>query len=654
MTFNENPFDLPSGPDKTIRRSDADGLDLLADVVEKSSLPTGTTSKSAKAAPPSIPPTDKGDPLPSDEDSASVHSKRPPKKKSKVAHGNRIPKSPSNSAKVTQDDFDDTDTDFPKTPEKVLKKKKSNLKKDPTDEIPPFETPPQFYARMKKALPSKTCCKSELFSYPFPLDETVKSKFDAIDSDFWSDSFCRPFHLTVESDPAHWDSLLSKFDDVKTPADFQAFLEIHSKRNPLAFLDFDRKKNPVVIHNIFVSPDSGSVLAPDPVFLCFCKDSLDVPPGTFDPEELASIYNSLEYLRIPSFDEIVFACLIKDSDSLSGLAFDASKFSEFDPYIAFPDNLSDKKEDIEFRRKYRFDCKSIVLLPPSISGELIKFLDPSCHSVHKKTSYPKLNIPNLVAFIFEKILLRWRRSFEYPNCRPDSIKFSVEDPHCIRFRDTIRFLWGVNRGKVIVDDIFLDHPSDFGNAMTAVEFYFKTSLPDRLSAMYSTRRGPRPPASERSGNFSPSKSRRPIHDDPVDSSGNDESAGSPKISKDILYFTSQMTKSMSEHISNAMNDRQDKLTQVITQQSSIMKSQEDRLDHFKTFTIDTRNAIIYGQVGPHSTCLPSTPTEKAKEIFKQKNTHNLYTTIHSQVFRRSDNTCFLIFGQVGVIQKYGL
>ena len=111
---------------------------------------------------------------------------------------------------------------------------------------------------------------------------------------------------------------------------------------------------------------------------------------------------------------------------------------------------------------------------------------------------------------------------------------------------------------------------------------------------------------------------------------------------------------MTEQFSKTFSDQNDQLTQAISQQSNILKSQEDRNDHFKSFTIDTRNAIILGQVGPHSTCLPTTPSEKAKEIFKQKNTHNLYTTIHSQVFRRADNTCFLIFGQVGVIQKYGL
>ena len=417
-----------------------------------------------------------------------------------------------------------------------------------------------------------------------------------------------------------------------------------------------------MIHNIFVSPDSGSVLAPEPVFLCFSKDSMDIPPGTFDSEELSLILKNLEYLRIPTLNEIVDACLIDDSGSLAGLSLKASKFADFKPYIQFPDISSEKEEDIRFRKNHLLDCKSIMLLPPSISGDIIRFLDPAFKT--PKTVDPAVAsnprpgpIPELVEFIFSQILSRWRRSFEIPMCRPSSKKFSTLDPHCLRFHDLIRFLWGVHHGKIVVDDLFLDHPSNFGSAMTAVEFYMKTSLPDRSIPMYSTQRGPRPPASERSGDFSPSKTRRSIHTEVVDSrtpvSDVDPSSSAP-ISKDVLYITSQMTKSMTEQFSKSMADQRDQLSQAINQQSNILKSQEDRQDHFKTFTIDTRNAIILGQVGPHSTTLPITPTEKAKEIFRQKNTHNLYTTIHSQVFRRSDNTCFLIFGQVAVIQKYGL
>ena len=216
------------------------------------------------------------------------------------------------------------------------------------------------------------------------------------------------------------------------------------------------------------------------------------------------------------------------------------------------------------------------------------------------------------------------------------MEFWASDPHCIRLQDTIRFLWGVHRGKIIVDDIFLDHPANYGSAIKGVEFYFKTSLPDRSTPMYATTRGPRPPAIERSGNFSPEKSRKPTRRAlPVDCQ-----VASPPISKDVLFLTTQMTKSMTEQFSKTFSYQRDQLTQAITQQSNILKSQEDRQDHFKSFTIDTRNAIILGQVGPTSTYLPTAPTEKAKEIFKQKSTHNLYTTIYSQVFRRSDNTCF--------------
>ena len=253
-----------------------------------------------------------------------------------------------------------------------------------------FETPKQFYSRMARALPPKECPKSDLYTLPFPLDDNTFAKFSAIDSDAWSDSFCGKFHVSIESDPANWISLSSKFDDVSTLHDLQTFLAIHSKNQPLAFLGFDRKKNPVVIHNMFVSPDSGSVLAPEPVFLCFTKDSFDVPPGTFDPEELSSILKSLDYMRIPTFDEIIADCVQKDSNSLSGLSLKASVFSAYNPYLAYPDNQSDDPNDVQFREDHSFECKSFILIPPSISGDLIKFLDPSCGQSNSQRSIPDL------------------------------------------------------------------------------------------------------------------------------------------------------------------------------------------------------------------------------------------------------------------------
>ena len=661
MTFNENPFHISDDP--VTRRSDSDGLNLLADVIDNGDPIPGVSSK-----PPS---SDTADDNP---------SSKKKKKKTILKNPPSSPKSPPKIPLISQTETEEgfppsnaagliptLSETLPGTPKHASSKRTSknltdetqdpvdspDTKKDSSSRI--FETPKQFYARMARVLPRKECPKVDLYLHPFPLDAAILDKFSKIDCDAWSDSFCDSFHLSIESDPACWTSLVAKFDQVKNLTDFQSFLEIHSKRHPLAFLGFDRKKNPMVIHNIFVSPDSGSVLAPEPVFLCFTKDSLDVPPGTFDSEELTSILKSLDYSRVPTLDEILSGCLTKDKDSLAGLSLKASTFSDFAPYLSYPEIFSDKPEDVQYRKDHAFECKSIVLLPPSIAGDIIRLIDPDCHFPKKgpnagspKSSPP--SIPELVEFIFSKILSRWRRSFENPIGKPSTSKFDSNDPHCIRFSDTIRFLWGVHRGKIIVDDLFLDHPSNYGSAMTAVEFYFKTSLPDRSTPMYATSRGPRPPAAERSGNFSLSKSRR--SQDPL--IVENDSMPSPPVSKDVLYLTTQMTKSMSEQFSKTISDQRDQLSQAITQQSNILKSQEERHDHFKTFTIDTRNAIILGQVGPHSTCLPTTPSEKAKEIFKQKNTHNLYTTIHSQIFRRADNTCFLIFGQVGVIQKYGL
>ncbi|KAL7555506.1 hypothetical protein ACA910_016311 [Epithemia clementina (nom. ined.)] len=97
----------------------------------------------------------------------------------------------------------------------------------------------------------------------------------------------------------------------------------------------------------------------------------------------------------------------------------------------------------------------------------------------------------------------------------------------------------------------------------------------------------------------------------------------------------------------------EKLSNAITHQSSMLKAQADSKDHFKSLPIHTRNSLIYGQVGPNTVSLPSSPSAMAIKIFKQKNTYAFYQTIHAQVFRRTDRKCYILFGQCGILQKFG-
>ena len=235
MTFNEDPFALPPS---ISRRSDVPGgLNLLADAVEKSSVPVGN----ANAASSSPKPPTFDDPR-SDEDEPTSPSSSPPlKKRSKTPkpRGTTLKNPPTTEAVPVLSQEDDSKSRCaPKTPSKD-KVARSATSSDDNDKIPIdspeaiaerariFETPRQFFSRMKKVLPRKECDKRELYSHPFPIDSETRKKFESIDCDSWSDSFCSPFHLSVELDPAIWVSLSSKFDAVSSLEEFQAFLEIH-------------------------------------------------------------------------------------------------------------------------------------------------------------------------------------------------------------------------------------------------------------------------------------------------------------------------------------------------------------------------------------------------------------------------------------------
>ncbi|KAL7564063.1 hypothetical protein ACA910_006966 [Epithemia clementina (nom. ined.)] len=84
----------------------------------------------------------------------------------------------------------------------------------------------------------------------------------------------------------------------------------------------------------------------------------------------------------------------------------------------------------------------------------------------------------------------------------------------------------------------------------------------------------------------------------------------------------------------------------------MLKAQADSKDHFKSLPIHTRNSLIYGQVGPNTVSLPPSPSAMAIEIFRQKNTYAFYQTIHAQVFQRTNNNCYILFGQCGILQKF--
>ena len=484
--------------------------------------------------------------------------------------------------------------------------------------------------------------RSDLFKMPVPIPQKVLDAVENLAPEDWSDSFCLPFHQMMDRLPNSWLEFNKKFYSVTTTDQFHRFLSCElGSSSPMAFLGVDRRGKIRVIHNLIVAPDTGNFMNPIPIFMGLTHSSFDSSPFMFDPDDVDALLLNVQYTDVPSVAEIVKACCFDDA-SPGGISSSSPRPIGAAPKFRF-DSLrfgSLKKASRAFdEADSTFCCKGLFPIHPSLSGLLLN------HFKLMEIGSNRCSAPSLASLIFEFIHDRWSISTPLET----KMKYSSfpMNHDLVRFsHELFRFLWCAHHRASKLEHISLEMPPDHDDAKKVFIAHCMKIFP-KLSPQVSNQQ-------RRSVSFLPpehSDDPIPVPKGPPPTFATDSQHPIPQharvvanpnqgVSADTVYMTEKLSESFSDAIA--------KHTLTITKDKD-----EEKKEIFK-HTTHLRNAIVFGQVGPSSSSLPSSPSEIATELFRQKSTHTLYSTIHARVFRKSDNACYILYGQVGVLQKFGL
>ncbi|KAL7562874.1 hypothetical protein ACA910_000251 [Epithemia clementina (nom. ined.)] len=157
--------------------------------------------------------------------------------------------------------------------------------------------------------------RSDLFDLPFPLNPSSETSFLKLPLADWSDSFVTDFHFRLTLSPGAWDSFTTSFAKTLDSSLLQKFLDCDLKNHATAFLGIDRRGNLLLIHNLQLTPGSGTLLDPVPHFLCLTRSPFrNNPPNLLDSDDMPSILAVSSSTDVPSVQEILDACISASSD----------------------------------------------------------------------------------------------------------------------------------------------------------------------------------------------------------------------------------------------------------------------------------------------------------------------------------------------------
>ena len=471
--------------------------------------------------------------------------------------------------------------------------------------------------------PSDLSRRSDIFKLPVPIPQDVLETLESLSPLDWSDSFSFPFHHLMDKFPNSWKELCEKFEDVTSAKKLQHFLSCDLGSTPLAFLGVDRRGKIRLLHNLAVAPNTGTFVNPVPIFLGLSQASFESPPIWIDPEDIDALLLNVEYEDVPSASEILMFCSFDEHSKPSKTRDPKTPPSfRFDP-IRFGNLKKPSTESDEAASS--FSCKGLFPLHPALSGLLL-------HHFHSQDlGSSRCSAPFLASMIFKFLIQRWTVSTPLDSRLKTS---TVPMSHSL-FKsslDLFRFLWFAHHKYPKAEWLSVEVSPNYDEARTffvqhtSKLFPSLRSIPnDSLPPIQDSGPVPQPPG------VAPSFTNNAVPNVQSPSTG---------VSADTIY----MTEKLSERFSSAISEHTTKLTR---------DKDEEKKEIFK-HTTHLRNAIVFGQVGPSDSVLPSSPSEIASELFRQKSTHTLYSTIHARVFRKSDNACYILFGQCGVLQKFGL
>ena len=572
---------------------------------------------------------------PSVEDSG--HGRRCTRSNSSGSLESRSSKSTKLSKKAVQPSLNPNQDDEGTTPANYTSKKSSASSKvthkkiSKKDFVSSNRNQPPRGSEDDTKTPTSLSRPSDLYRIPIPFSQDTLELVDSMNPVDWSDAFSSPFHRSLDKLSNSWSEFFDKFDTVSCAEKLQRFISCDLGSNtPLAFLGVDRRGKIRILHNLLVAPNTGNFVNPDPIFFGLSHCKFNSPPIWLDPEDVDALLLSVEYPDVPSAHEIMkFCCIDKNAPSSSKKSRAADTLPSFHFDTLRFGSLKKPTADLD-EAATTFSLKGLFPLHPALSGLLLSHFDA------QELNSSKLSAPFLASFIFKFLNDRWTMS------TPQELQAkctSVPMYHDL-FKSSLplfRFLWFAHHKRSCVEPIAIEVPPNSSEATTAFESYKFQLFPFLKTE---------PTSSSPQGILPPPVLDAPVappHGHPPTFENfrvNEHSAASLPISADTIYMTEKLT---------------DKLSDAIAKHTSKMtREKEDEKKEIFKHTTHLRNAIVFGQVGPSSLELPSSPSEIATELFHQKSTHTLYSTIHARVFRKSDNACYILFGQCGVLQKFGL
>ena len=341
-----------------------------------------------------------------------------------------------------------------------------------------------------------------------------------------------------------------------------------------------------------------------------------------------------------SFKEIFDACVqtIPDEDPQASLKF---RFNEDKFESLAPPSSEDANSLI-----HNFGCCSLILLPPFISGFLIDYLDisqprppDSILSFHSKHRIPTAS--STCSFLFHHILIQWLISLPPPS--EDSPPPSLSWDHQLfkPFRKIFRFLWVIHHNPRLITPLVPSRPLNFPQAISAFHSHRKINFPEHLAS---------PPrlSHSKSAPASISKtSRSSSQGSSLPSSSQDLNSGKVRTTDDagnIFYVSPEflmMKETVSALRSNSKTDEDD----LTTPSSKSL---------FRDIAQVFQQNLKLASITSYDEDLPSELSPIVKKLWKLKNTTTFYETLMAEVFSPLDNPCSLIFGQVPIIQRFGI
>ena len=510
---------------------------------------------------------------------------------------------------------------FPKSPKRPSKPNAPPSKRAPTQRTPETVSG----AGLSLSRPS------DVFRAPPPIPSPIVESLSSYPPVDWSDSFTLPFNLSLDRDSSSWFKFCKEFDRVTSSSELQRFISCELNASSQAFLCVDPKGKIRLVHNLLIGPDSGNFLNPVPSFIGLCHAKFGSPPICFDTDDIDSgLLLNVDYSGVPSATEIFETCAYDTSvssskkkrpdDRLPSFKFDFAAFGN----LKKPKNPSDPDAP-----ENSFTCKGIFPVHPSFSGELLRLFLKHGYGT------PRCGAPSIASGIFNLIISRWTC------CTPiDAQKKLTLTPidHDL-FKVALplfRFLWFAHHKYASMDTVSFEVPATFDSSLLS----FKSHLGRLFPKFHGDSASPALPPTPTTG-----LPQAPHGNPPASlTSTTPVAAAAPPSSSSVSADAIYMADKLSEQFSESLMKHSKNLSK---------EKDEEKREIFK-HTSHLRNGIVFGQVGPDTVDLPQSPSEIATELFRQKSTHTLYSTIHARVFRKSDNACHILFGQCGVLQKYGL